>query len=446
MTSHSGPLYEVTFFVAPDSADALDQRIDEHARALLLDSAVVDCTLYSGNDDELGRKRRVCLYSLSGDDVVDDFIDGPAAEFEARLHAGFGEAVEISTRVLREDQLNELLPEGSPNCLNCGARLRGQYCGTCGQRSRSRLISLWELVSDAFGDLLELDSRLWKTLIPLLIRPGRLTYDYLQGKRARFMPPFRMYLVLSLLFFVVAFFDPREELSLLFEPQPEPTPGEVQQQAEEAAAAQAEARETIDEQDLSGNLRVDDDGIRFTFDEDEVDAETDCNVTESDIEDLPQWLARRMTPERLQRICERTRLDDGKALIDGLLDNIPAALIILLPLMAFVLKALYPLSKRYYVEHLLFFVHFHAFFFLILTLQILFMRFSGWVGIPEAIPMLATVATSFYVAIYLFVAMRKVYGQGRIITFLKFVTLVVAYLFGFAATMLGALAIAAFSI
>ena len=112
------------------------------------------------------------------------------------------------------------------NCLNCGNRLRGQYCGTCGQRSSSRLISLWQLVSDAFGDLLELDSRLWQTLIPLLIRPGRLTADYLQGKRARFMPPFRMYLVLSVIFFVVAFFNPREDLALLYEPPPEPTPEE----------------------------------------------------------------------------------------------------------------------------------------------------------------------------------------------------------------------------
>ena len=455
MTSHSGPLYEVTFFVAPDRADELDQRLDEHARRILLDPAVVDCAFYARSDDEAGRKQRVCLYSLSGDDVIDDFIDGPAGELEAQLRTEFDEAIEVSARVLREDELSERLPEASSHCLNCGARLRGQYCGTCGQRSRSRLISLWELVSDAFGDLLEFDSRLWQTLIPLLIRPGRLTYDYLQGKRARFMPPFRMYLVMSLLFFVVAFFDPREDLGLLFEPQPEPTAEEVQQRAEEAAAAQAEAREAIeglveegivDEEDVSADLRVDRDGVRFTFDEDEVDAEKDCNVTESDVADLPQWLSRRLTPERLQRVCERTRLDDGKALIDGLLDNIPAALIILLPLMAFVLKALYPLSKRYYVEHLLFFVHFHAFFFLMLTLQILFMRFSGLVGIPEAIPILANIAASLYVAIYLFIAMRKVYGQGRIITFFKYVILLVAYLIGFTATMLGALAIAAFSI
>src|SRR5210317_289236 len=130
-----------------------------------------------------------------------------------------------------------------PNCLNCGTELRGQYCGSCGQRARGRLISLWELLQDAFGDLFEVDSRLWRTLIPLLIRPGKLTLDYLEGRRARYMPPFRMYLVLSVIFFVVAFFDPEDDLSLLFEPPPQPSPEEVVAQQEEAAAKQ-EATET----------------------------------------------------------------------------------------------------------------------------------------------------------------------------------------------------------
>mgnify|MGYP000099028297 CR=1 FL=1 len=66
-------------------------------------------------------------------------------------------------------------------------------------------------------------------------------------------------------------------------------------------------------------------------------------------------------------------------------------------------------------------------------------------GIPHAIAILTIVVTSIYIAMYLLVAMRKVYGQGRIITFLKYIVLLVAYLFGFAATMLGALMIAAFS-
>jgi len=452
MTSHSGPIYEVTFFVAPDVADECEHRIEEHARRVLLDPAVADCTIFARNDDEQGRLRRVCLHNLTGDDVLDDFIDGPGSELEAQLGAKFGELVEVRSRILREDQLTELLPEESPNCLNCGGRLRGQYCGTCGQRSRSRLISLWELISDAFGDLFELDSRLWQTLVPLLIRPGRLTYDYLQGRRARYMPPFRMYLVLSLLFFVVAFFDPNDELGLLFEPEPEAT---AAQEAAETADAAEQAQEVIDElteqgiiteDELPTELKIDENGFRFTFDEDGTEAESDCDVDETDIEELPGWLARRLTVERLQRICERTRLDDGAVLKDNLVDNIPAALIVLLPLMAFVLKALYPLSKRYYVEHLLFFVHFHGFFFLILTLQILFMRLSTRLGIPEPIAILTIVITSFYIAIYLFVSMRRVYGQGRIITFLKYVALVTAYSMGFALTMLGALAIAAFSI
>ena len=129
-----------------------------------------------------------------------------------------------------------------------------------------------------------------------------------------------------------------------------------------------------------------------------------------------------------------------------MLDNVPAALIVLLPLMAFVLKALYPLSRRYYVEHLLFFVHFHAFFFLILTLQILFVRLSTIVGLPEALAILTIVVTSFYIPVYLYVAMRRVYGQGRLVTLFKYAILLIAYVLGFTATMLGAVAIAAFSV
>ena len=121
-----------------------------------------------------------------------------------------------------------------PDCLNCGTELRGQYCGHCGQRATSRLISLWELLRDAFGDLFEFDSRLWRTMIPLLVRPGRLTRDYLLGRRARYMPPFRMYLVLSVIFFVIAFFDPREDLGLLFEPEPVSAPEEQQAEKDES--------------------------------------------------------------------------------------------------------------------------------------------------------------------------------------------------------------------
>ena len=114
--------------------------------------------------------------------------------------------------------------------------------------------------------------------------------------------------------------------------------------------------------------------------------------------------------------------------------------------MALVLKVLYPLSRRYYVEHLLFFVHFHAFFFLLLTLQILFARLAAAIRIPESFSTLVLVIASFYVPVYLFIAMRRVYGQGRLITTVKYIGLTIAYLIGFLATLLGAFIVAAFSV
>jgi len=275
-----------------------------------------------------------------------------------------------------------------------------------------------------------------------------------------------MYLVLSVVFFVVAFFDPQDDLSLLFEPEPPPTPEEAAAQAEETAAkredAEAEvnevldelaaegiitadqvedAREAVEEEDVNVTLYGDDEGgLNF-----QIDPETgDCEF--SGQEELPDWLKRRLTKERLEATCERIGADEGKTLLNLVLDNIPIALIVLLPVMALVLKVLYPLSRRYFVEHLLFFVHFHSFFFLILTLQILFSRFAGLVHLPEAIAVLILVAASFYIPVYLYKAMRLVYGQGFFFTFIKYIALVVAYIAGATLTMLGALLFALVSV
>ena len=114
--------------------------------------------------------------------------------------------------------------------------------------------------------------------------------------------------------------------------------------------------------------------------------------------------------------------------------------------MALVLKVLYPLSRRYFVEHLLFVIHYHAFFFLILTLLILFARFAPWIRVPDFAVTLTIVAASLYIPVYLYMAMRQVYGQGRFLTFLKYVALVVSYNIGTALTMLGAVLFALVSV
>ena len=114
--------------------------------------------------------------------------------------------------------------------------------------------------------------------------------------------------------------------------------------------------------------------------------------------------------------------------------------------MALVLKIMYPLTKRYYVEHLLFVVHYHAFFFLILTLQILFSRFAALIGLPENAIDIVLIGASIYIPVYLFKSMQRVYGQSILITALKFLFLIFSYFIGFGLMIGFAALFAAFSI
>lgn len=423
MSEKSGPIYVVTLFVDADAVSECDAWLADHVREALRAPGVTDCYVASISSDESGRPGRTCHHVLGSDELLDDYLDEFSAQAENDLKDRFADKVEFRDRVLREDESQDIPSGETPDCLNCGTHLRGQYCGHCGQRSRSRLIKLRELIADAFGDLFEVDSRLWQTLVPLVIRPGQLTYDYLQGRRARFMPPFRMYLVLSLIFFVVAFFNPRDELSLFFEP---PT-------AEELAAGENENGSII--------VVTDDDGQGI--DPDEIEEE--CAREAEEIRGLTGWYLRGLTPERFQEVCRKVSTDP-RDMLEEVIDNIPTALIVLLPLMALVLKILYPLSRRYYVEHLLFFVHLHAFLFLLITLQILFVRLTSMLAVSETVSTLTVFVSSIYALVYLFIAMRRVYGQGRFVTFLKYIVLTLAYMIGFSTILALTFAMAAFSI
>ncbi|MGE0438784.1 MAG: DUF3667 domain-containing protein, partial [Steroidobacteraceae bacterium] len=97
-------------------------------------------------------------------------------------------------------------------CLNCGAALGGPYCAACGQRDDRHLHSLPHFIGEAFEGLTHADSRLWRTLWPLLVRPGFLTREFFAGRRQRYLPPFRLYIVVSLLFFLVVAAVPGAQL------------------------------------------------------------------------------------------------------------------------------------------------------------------------------------------------------------------------------------------
>jgi uncharacterized protein DUF3667 len=90
-------------------------------------------------------------------------------------------------------------------CLNCGTPLRGPFCAGCGQRDVPPYPSVRELAIDAISEFSGWDGRLSQTLRTLIRRPGVLTREFLEGRRARYISPLRVYLTASLVYFVVAF-------------------------------------------------------------------------------------------------------------------------------------------------------------------------------------------------------------------------------------------------
>ncbi len=98
------------------------------------------------------------------------------------------------------------LPIGAP-CPNCNTALAGPWCYACGQRGEEFHRSIWRLTAEAFEGLTDLDGRIWQTLPRLILRPGRLTRDYLNGHRASQVPPFRIFLIVVLLVFFTGGLD-----------------------------------------------------------------------------------------------------------------------------------------------------------------------------------------------------------------------------------------------
>ena len=89
-------------------------------------------------------------------------------------------------------------------CKNCEAALDGPYCGQCGQRNIDLERPFSALLGETLRETFDVDGRVARTLRTLLLRPGVLTVEYVAGRRRRYSSPLRFYLVVSVLFFVVA--------------------------------------------------------------------------------------------------------------------------------------------------------------------------------------------------------------------------------------------------
>jgi hypothetical protein len=240
-----------------------------------------------------------------------------------------------------------------PNCLNCGAELHGGYCHVCGQKAVSLHLGVHDFAHEATHEFLHLDGKILSTVKLLVLKPGQLTKEFVEGRRARYISPLRVYLTFSLLFFFLASVTPRG----------------------------------------AGVIRIG----------------AGSNAT------LPQN-------------AQEERLADEIAAL--LQKQLPRAMFLLMPLYGLLTLAFYRRAQPYYVPHLYYSVHMHAFTFLLMSVVAL-IGFAGTYG-KAAGSILSLVCIPYH-----YLALRRFFGESRKTTAWKGTVIGFAYLFVILALLTG---------
>lgn len=309
------------------------------------------------------------------------------------------------------------------HCRNCGAQLAGDFCHACGQSAQSLRRPFWVLLGEGLETLFALDGRIARTLPGLLLRPGRITRAYLDGQRTRFIPPFRLYVAASLLFFVLLPLMTGQGLSV---------PG-VSENFQEARAQveQAYAAGEMSEEDYQEAITGLDQVENIWRSGPNILTPTAPSVPGEDPPPVPadqdEW-AGFMPKEALDAVREAGVEGDAEAArFAEVMDNpgrlarqtqewIPRMMFVMLPVYACLLALVYLWRRQFlFFDHLIVSLHFHSALFFAMALGFLaaFLVGAGWV----------TLALIVYSNWYLYRLNRVVYARGRFSSLVRVLTL-----------------------
>lgn len=359
-------------------------------------------------------------------------------------------------------------------CENCYAPVEGPFCAQCGQEVESTLKYFWTVLLHVLDDIFSFDSRANRTLFPLLFRPGFLTNQYFQGHRVHYVPPIRLYLFISIIFFISLKFFAATGLESEHTKEVESLSKEIDRI--EAVYLQQTDNENSKEKlllltsiDNKLNEIKDNDSIKnrgyYSLIKKLVSAESELiepdpvslkdqekhnklliewqQVTDGKAEPKDtggvnfsnnadgtftfDWL----TPsanEKLERATstleQKVKNSSFDQLFEQALDKLPQLMFILLPLFAVLLKVMYLFSKRLYLEHLTVALHSHSFIFLAVLLAELLDLLTDYSAknLPSVQPILdnLVVVILVWIPIYLFIMQKRVYKQGYFFTLVKY--------------------------
>lgn len=329
------------------------------------------------------------------------------------------------------------------DCLNCGTIVQGKYCHACGQENVVPKESFWHMVTHFSYDITHFDSKFFTTLKDLLFKPGFLSKEYMAGRRASYLHPVKMYVFTSAIFFLLffSFFSPNtnfkesdpalmtgterlEELDRIEKKLKKNKYGEADSIIRRKMDKLADMRDTTrpvsrsDFQQLdSTRLEVNISGVSNNY---RTIAEYDSIQKTLPSAERDGWFMRRLVRKEIN-VNNKYRYNPEagmEKMVDSVIHRLPYMLFISLPLFALVLKLLYVRRKNfYYADHGVFTIHLYIFTFILLLLVFAIGRYGASVWGPFGV---LVVLLLLWLFVYLFLAMRRFYGQSRWKTAIKF--------------------------
>lgn len=298
-------------------------------------------------------------------------------------------------------------------CQNCGAFVENHYCPKCGQENSESRQSFYHVFTHFVFDFVHYDSSFWRTTKYLFLAPGKLSLEYMKGKRKSYVNPFTLYIFISF----IAFFLP----SVLPKAPDRDTDinininlGGKQSKEDNGFKIQTER----DDKRERRTQRTEDSVKRSIA---QMDSAYRAKPTEKQLIDPDGWLFKKSLV-----IIENMR-DNKKSenAIEFFIHNIPKVLFIYMPLFAFWLWLFHDKKKKYYFDSAIFTLHFFSTLLLTITITSIFSCLFGWLYLSEVFYFLLYLSAIIYITFYFFRGNRVFYEEKRITSNLKSVALII---------------------
>lgn len=290
--------------------------------------------------------------------------------------------------------------EKGDHCLNCNQELQGEnFCPNCGQKNDTRRLSFWDMLAESFTNIFALDSKIFNSLKPLFFKPGKLTKEYVSGKRTKYIHPIRLYLGASILFFTI--------YSLSFDA-PNIVHTNVEEGTEGPGVRIAEVKDTN-----STEYKI----IEL------IESGADLSTEEAlDSVGLENTVGNRWTYFIIHKTYSMDSADKKNQFSEYFRSKIPIFIFVFLPVFALALRLVYVRRDFYYLEHLVFSLHNLAALFLVWALILPTGLIAGYRDI-------FTITMFLLFGAYVLIGMKKFYNQAWGKTVLKFIIINLVGLF-----------------